>query len=62
MDLFPLVKLALSGPEETLTLVLRCLGGSYTDVVMLERNISLLCSYWSYCGEKYTQGSAQALK
>ena len=42
---FPLVTLALSGPEET-----------HTGVVMLGRNISVLCSYQSYCGQEYTQG------
>ena len=35
-------------------------GGPYTGVVMLERNISVLCSYRSYCGQEYTQGHAQA--
>ena len=37
---FPLVTLALSGPEET-----------HTGVVTLGRNISVLCSYQSYCGQ-----------
>ena len=35
---------------------------AYTGVVMLGRNISILCSYQSYCGQEYTQGHAQALK
>ena len=30
-------------------------------MVMLGRNISVLCSYQSYCGQEYTQGHAQAL-
>ena len=29
---------------------------------MLEKNISALCSYQSYCGQEYTQGRAQALR
>ena len=35
---------------------------AYTGVVTLGRNISVLCSYWSYCGQEYTQGRAQALR
>ena len=35
---------------------------SYTDVVTLGRNFSVLCSYRSYCGQEYTQGRAQALR
>ena len=31
-------------------------------VVRLGRNISVLCSYWSYCGQEYTQGHAQELR
>ena len=30
-------------------------------MVMLEKNISGLCSYRSYCGQEYTQGCAWAL-
>ena len=30
-------------------------------MVMLEKNISALCSYRSYCGQEYTQGCAWAL-
>ena len=30
-------------------------------MVMVGRNISVLCSYQSYCGQEYTQGHAQAL-
>ena len=48
---FTLVTLALSELEET-----------HTGVMTLERNISVLCSYQSYCGQEYTQGHAQALR
>ena len=45
-----LVMLGLSGPED-----------SYTGVVMLGRNILVLCLFWSYCGQEYS-GCAQALR
>ena len=48
---FTLVTLALSELEET-----------HTGVMTLERNISVLCSYQSYCGQEYTQGHIQALR
>ena len=51
MGFFLLVMLALSGPED-----------SYTGVVMLGRNILVLCLFWSYCGQEYTSGCAQALR
>ena len=31
-------------------------------MVMLEENIPALCSYWSYYGQEYTQGRAQAVR
>ena len=31
-------------------------------MVMLGKNISVLYSYRSYCGQEYTQGHAQALR
>ena len=34
----------------------------YTGMVILGRNISVLCSYRSYCGQEYTQGCAHALR
>ena len=35
---------------------------TYTGVVMLGRNISVLCLYQAYCGQEYIQGHAQALR
>ena len=34
----------------------------FTGVVTLGRNILVLCLYWSYCGQEYTQDHAQALR
>ena len=34
----------------------------YTGMVILGRNISVLCSYRSYCGQEYTQGGAHTLR
>ena len=51
MGFFPLVTLALSGPEEALILVWRRLEGT-----------SVLCLYRPYRGQEYTQGCAQALR
>ena len=35
---------------------------TYLGVVLLGRNILVLCSYQFYCGQEYTQGHAQALR
>ena len=37
-------------------------GGSYTGVVTLGRNISVLFLYRPYCGQENTQGRAQSLR
>ena len=67
--LLPLVKLALSGPEEALLWLLSqllrypfCGICRNTGVVTLRRNILVLCLYPSYCSQEYTQGRAQALR
>ena len=67
--LLPLVRLALSGPEETLQWLLSqlvrysfCGICRNTGVVTLRRNVLVLCLYPSYCGQKYIQGCAEALR
>ena len=68
-EFLPLVKLALSGPEEAFQWLLSplvrysfCGICRHTGVVTLRRNILVLCLYPSYCGQKYIQGRAEALR